>query len=324
MNEQFFSKIDDNVAYWIGFIAADGSVDFVKNRLSFGLSSKDKEHLQKLQEVLQCKNPITERNTLCNNGKRYPSCYLNIYNKQIVDDLSNYGIINRKSYKNIDFLSYIPEQYKFAFICGLFDGDGWFTNTEKNINFGICGSENCIKSVYEFLQKRFNWKDLKIHNYFKSITTFYFVTKSRKKILDFVEDYLKMQNKCNLLERKKKIALNIKEKFDNIDKNNKNESNNKNVKHITKICPICNKQFICNAYLKQVYCSQECSHIAQRQVDRPTRERLKQLIRNMSFTTIGKQFGVSDNAIRKWCKTYNLPFRVKDIKKYSNEEWLKI
>ena len=41
MNEQFFSKIDDNVTYWIGFIAADGSVDFVKNRLSFGLSSKD-------------------------------------------------------------------------------------------------------------------------------------------------------------------------------------------------------------------------------------------------------------------------------------------
>ena len=35
-------------------------------------------------------------------------------------------------------------------------------------------------------------------------------------------------------------------------------------------------------------------------------------------------FGVTDNAIRKWCKLYNLPFKVKDIKTYSDEEWEKI
>ena len=51
------------------------------------------------------------------------------------------------------------------------------------------------------------------------------------------------------------------------------------------------------------------------------REELKKLIRVMPFTQVGKQFGVTDNAIRKWCKNYNLPFRKTDINKYSDEEW---
>lgn len=52
-----------------------------------------------------------------------------------------------------------------------------------------------------------------------------------------------------------------------------------------------------------------------------SREELKQLIRTTPFTTIGKQVGVSDNTIRKWCIQYGLPSKVKDIKQYTDEEW---
>lgn len=52
-----------------------------------------------------------------------------------------------------------------------------------------------------------------------------------------------------------------------------------------------------------------------------SREELKKLIRTTSFTQIGKQFGVSDNAIRKWCDKYNLPRKVSDIKKISDKDW---
>ena len=52
-----------------------------------------------------------------------------------------------------------------------------------------------------------------------------------------------------------------------------------------------------------------------------TRDQLKQLIRTTPFTTIGKQYGVTDNAVRKWCDKYNLPRKVSEIKKYSEEEW---
>lgn len=46
---------------------------------------------------------------------------------------------------------------------------------------------------------------------------------------------------------------------------------------------------------------------------RPSKEYLSNLIRETSFVEIGKMFNVTDNAIRKWCKLYNLPFRKKDI-----------
>lgn len=52
-----------------------------------------------------------------------------------------------------------------------------------------------------------------------------------------------------------------------------------------------------------------------------TREELKQNIRSISFSEIGRDCGVSDNAVRKWCDKYNLPRHKREIKKFSDEEW---
>ena len=64
--------------------------------------------------------------------------------------------------------------------------------------------------------------------------------------------------------------------------------------------------------------------IQRRKVERPCREDLKGLIRNKSFSEIGRLYNVSDNAIRKWCKRYNLPTRKMDINAISDEDWTKI
>lgn len=56
------------------------------------------------------------------------------------------------------------------------------------------------------------------------------------------------------------------------------------------------------------------ANMAQRRVERPSKEVLSRLLQESNFTAIGRTYGVSDNAIRKWCKTYKLPHRKKDIK----------
>ena len=74
-------------------------------------------------------------------------------------------------------------------------------------------------------------------------------------------------------------------------------------------CEIC-----CNPIKTRAkkFCSPECYSVSCRKVvDRPTKEELLNLINSEPMVKIGLKYGVSDNAIRKWCKFYeiNIPKR---------------
>ena len=61
----------------------------------------------------------------------------------------------------------------------------------------------------------------------------------------------------------------------------------------------------------------KCSNISHRKVERPDAITLANEIINSSFVAVGKKYGVSDNAIRKWCINYNIPTKKQELK-----EWL--
>lgn len=44
-----------------------------------------------------------------------------------------------------------------------------------------------------------------------------------------------------------------------------------------------------------------------RKVDRPSKEELEELIESKPMLQIGKQYGVTDNSVRKWAKAYGIP-----------------
>jgi len=54
------------------------------------------------------------------------------------------------------------------------------------------------------------------------------------------------------------------------------------------------------------YCSIECSNLSNRKVERPSKKELALLIKSEPWLQIGKKFGVSDNAVRKWARQYKL------------------
>jgi hypothetical protein len=67
-------------------------------------------------------------------------------------------------------------------------------------------------------------------------------------------------------------------------------------------CRICKTET-----LNKYYCSNKCSKIANRKVsNRPTKEKLVELLKNNSWIKIGNLFGVSDNAVRKWARAYKI------------------
>ena len=123
-------------------------------------------------------------------------------------------------------------------------------------------------------------------------------------------------------------------------------NNDDRLENLRWVCPNCNQQLPTTngknkAYKekKKNYCIEcgkeislqatRCQSCAAKQQkkkveNRPSREELKQLIRKLPFTTIASNYGVSDNAIRKWCDSYNLPRKKTQIKAFSDREWSKI
>lgn len=49
---------------------------------------------------------------------------------------------------------------------------------------------------------------------------------------------------------------------------------------------------------------EECSNKLQRKVERPSHEQLLREVKETSYLSVGRKYGVSDNAIRKWIRYY--------------------
>lgn len=86
-------------------------------------------------------------------------------------------------------------------------------------------------------------------------------------------------------------------------------------------CLKCNQKI--TQYSSSGLCS-TCKSKENRLCLRPSREELKILIRNKSFSQIGRDFGVSDNAIRKWCIALKLPHKKQEINNYTDSQWSEI
>lgn len=82
--------------------------------------------------------------------------------------------------------------------------------------------------------------------------------------------------------------------------------NNPILKRSDKICSICHKQYTPKDNV-QKFCSIECYGLSTRKVTRPNKQILELEIANNNFVQLGKKYGVSDNAVRKWAKKYGIP-----------------
>jgi hypothetical protein len=87
-------------------------------------------------------------------------------------------------------------------------------------------------------------------------------------------------------------------------------------------CVLCGKAFR-PRYASHRYCSPACGHRSpgptqprpeRRRVDRPPYARLKREIAAMGWSAVGRRYGVSDNAVRKWVRWYeNEMARIEDV-----------
>lgn len=74
---------------------------------------------------------------------------------------------------------------------------------------------------------------------------------------------------------------------------------------LSKVCPTCECKFQTKRE-EHKFCSQRCFKVSLRKVDRPSKSELQRVMNEMTWVAAGKKYGVSDNAVRKWAKNYQL------------------
>lgn len=78
-------------------------------------------------------------------------------------------------------------------------------------------------------------------------------------------------------------------------------------------CSNCGKSF--NAKHRHAkYCSRSCSAAAKERKPPVDKTTLYNLLKENSFTSVARMYGVSDNAVRKWCRKYGLSYHASSYK----------
>lgn len=153
-NDHYFDEIDcEEKAYWLGFIAADGTVctDFGKYMFALELSTKDIEHVRKLKRALHSSHPLLAREqTLDATGKTYGSVRLAIGRKHLVESLISHGIVPRKTYL-LEFPD-LPRALLRHYCRGFIDGDGsFYRQRDGAIIFSVSGKREFLLRLQRLL-----------------------------------------------------------------------------------------------------------------------------------------------------------------------------
>ncbi|MCA0968998.1 hypothetical protein LCM20_00170 [Halobacillus litoralis] len=140
VNEDYFKTWSRNMAYILGFFAADGTVSNQLQSISF--SQKEKGILIRIKEELGSDHKIIENNAGVHS--------LVVFSKIMKSDPKEiHGFTNNKS-RSIK-MPKVPREYQSDFFRGYFDGDGCIYADKRFVNI-VGGSLDFLRSISEMLQ----------------------------------------------------------------------------------------------------------------------------------------------------------------------------
>lgn len=231
IDENYFETIDnEEKAYWLGFLAADGTIRLrhggaeKKKRGSsivLKLANKDEDHLKKFAKVFGGDSRITYQRDYTKTRKGEVSysdnCRVSINSNKLVEDIMNKGVIPRKSFTltkpNID-----PIWYSH-FIRGYFDGNGSIGFKTKDTK--IISRDKVIDKLHLSIASVAHDFKLWFIEHFKSLDVAFVMMgkydtgcKNAKSTYRFLEHIYK--DATVFLERKHEIAMRFMEYYEEV------------------------------------------------------------------------------------------------------------
>ncbi len=209
VNEKFFSSWGKNMAYVLGYIYADGNLEYspkIRGRY-LRISSTDKNTIIKIKKWLSSKHTIVKSKSHWKNGK--DQYLLRIGNSNLYESLMKLGLYPKKSL-TIE-LPKIPKKYIMDFVRGYFDGDGcvypYIVEGKNNKIYArklstifTSGSKKFLLQLSILLNKEFGLNLIKISNNSRSYQLRYSTNDSIK----YYKLLYKNCKKGDYLERKYK------------------------------------------------------------------------------------------------------------------------
>ena len=163
LNEKYFDLIDDqNKAYILGFLFADGSLNQNKQTISMSLQEEDYKILESIRNKIGSEKQLAFLDYSNKNdfGYTYKNQYrLLMFSKYMCNSLINIGMVQNKSLV-LDFPN-IPKEFHSHFIRGYFDGDGSFCVYYTKENkfqplITITSTEQFCKATQKILKDNLN------------------------------------------------------------------------------------------------------------------------------------------------------------------------
>lgn len=141
-NDDFFKVQNADMAYILGFIAADGYISAKENCISIEILQKDKDLLFQIAEKMNVTRPISLQTR--NNGCE--TATLRNWSAAWKQDLSHYGIVNNKTF-TLKPPTLLYSDYRIDYIRGYFDGDGSISTAKAKNSKGIVYNKNSFEII---------------------------------------------------------------------------------------------------------------------------------------------------------------------------------
>lgn len=196
INDSFLNNIEEEQAYFLGYMITDGYVNEQRESFSFRCHKNDRQLIEDLLKVLNSNYPIRQYGNVIT---------VEMKSKQIVQDLIKFGITQRKTFDVK--VPKIPQNVWLPFIRGVIDGDGSIGLYEhkSGSKFTIritSGSKEFLEGIKEMIAKLYGEEG---YLYKGNGNAFVLSFQKKSFVVEFLSDLYK--NSKIHLERKRNISI---------------------------------------------------------------------------------------------------------------------
>lgn len=219
-NKDFFDNIDsEDKAYWLGYLAADGSLTSQKNskRINLSIKESDGDHLLKYKNSLNLDwLPKKKKIFLHSTNKEYFAYRYIITSTKMFNDLVDKGLTERKSL-TLKPPKNVPKELIRHWVRGYFDGDGsiFLPERSQKYHISIRGTLQILTFIKDFIYGENELPDKAIRTDHRNKINHILSVGSLENKLKFYEIIIK--DSTIFLERKKELLdLMYKQYLENV------------------------------------------------------------------------------------------------------------